>query len=211
MNWRDVPLPERMQALEKDQRGLPIPFIVQRDAQTGRPYFTINNEAKVEACRKHDLCAICGHKLLRGRWFVGGPASAFHENGCYIDTPTHDDCCHHALRVCPYLAAPKYTGRLDDQLFDYEANPGVLALTNPTMIPERPRLFVALMAVGQKIIKAGPGRVYVKPLQPYRKIEYWRAGERVPDDEGYVITADVLAGIEQKTLQRLKVTVGKYQ
>ena len=88
MNWRDVPLPERMQRLDKDQRGLPIPFIVQLDAATGRQYFTINDERKVEACRQHDLCAICGQKLLRGRWFVGGPASAFHEHGCYIDTPT---------------------------------------------------------------------------------------------------------------------------
>jgi len=44
----------------------------------------------------------------------------------------------------------------------------------------------------------------VKPQQPYRKIEYWRAGERVPDDEGYVITAEVLAGIEDKLRQNRK-------
>jgi hypothetical protein len=124
LNWRDVRLPERMAKLERDRRGLPIPFIVMRD-KSGQPHFTINDHAKSARCLREDLCPICGQKLFRGRWFAGGPLSAFHANGCYLDPPTHKECVEYALQVCPFLAAPKYTGRLDDAaLAEDQLEPG---------------------------------------------------------------------------------------
>jgi hypothetical protein len=82
-NWRDISLPERMQKLDRDGRGLPIPVIVLRDNE-GTPHFTINDDRKVSRCLAEDRCAICGQKLFRGRWFVGESLSAFHLRGAYI-------------------------------------------------------------------------------------------------------------------------------
>ena len=38
------------------------------------------------------------------QWLVGGPASAFHPRGAYVDTPTHYACLRYALQMCPHLA-----------------------------------------------------------------------------------------------------------
>ena len=191
MNWKDVPIPERMRRLERDRRGLPIPFLVVRDPTHGTPHFTINDSRKHFQCLSEDRCAVCGDHLHRGRWFVGGPLSAFHPNGAYVDTPTHDECCHYALQVCPYLAAPKYSGRLDDATFDYQANPDVVMFLDPTMIPERPPVFCAVMAVGQAVWRNGPS-ICVKPHMPYRKVEFWRHGRQIENDEGRQITMQML-------------------
>ena len=99
----DVPIPERMQHLDRDGRGYVIPWTVFRDSK-GKAHFTINDENRRQTVIGRDCCPICAAKLLRGRWFVGGPGSAFHERGAYIDPPMHRECVVYALKVCPYLA-----------------------------------------------------------------------------------------------------------
>jgi hypothetical protein len=157
------------------------------------------------------LCAICGKKLTRGRWFVGGPLSAFHAEGCYIDTPLHGDCARYALQVCPYLAAPKYSGRLDDAKIDAAELPDTLVMIDPTVLPERPDVFVAVMATGQTI-KRNNGQIYVRPRRPYKNVEYWRFGQQLPFEEGEVIKARALGNFVQdapKLLQRRVVRGGR--
>jgi hypothetical protein len=192
-NWRDVPLPALMRDLERDARGLPIPYIVQRD-NDGKPHFTINDAGKGMQALAKDLCPICGNKLFRGRWFVGGPLSAFHPDGCYFDTPMHADCMRYALRVCPYLAAPKYVHRLDGLTADPNNFPeGVVGFQDNTVIPDRPEIFVAVMAIGQEFTGgATASRPYLKPKKVVR-YEYWLKGERLPEDEGFAISQRVLA------------------
>lgn len=180
MNPRSIPVPERMAHLPLDKRGYPIFFGAMID-DDGTPYFTVNDDRKRELMVAHDLCSICGKTLLRGRWFAGGPASAFHERGAYIDMPMHDECVHYALRACPYLAAPRY-GR---EVGQRQAESGKLGtvLVDPTMIEGRPDVFVAVMAIGQKMVGDDPFHQYVKPKQPYRKIEFWRHGRQLPADQ----------------------------
>src|SRR5215472_13925800 len=96
-------VPSRMAHLPLDPRGYPIPANVYRDAQ-GRPHFTINDDRKRLEQLRRDACPICDQSLYIGRWFVGGPLSAFHPNGAYIDLPMHHECATYALQVCPYLA-----------------------------------------------------------------------------------------------------------
>ena len=107
--WKEIPLPPKMQQMEKDKRGYPVPYIVVRDIH-GVPNFAVNDDRRVEHALEHDLCAICGGKMGKDdRWLVGGPLSAFHQHGAYLDTPTHGECLHYALKVCPYLALKKYS------------------------------------------------------------------------------------------------------
>jgi hypothetical protein len=164
-------IPDRMKHLEKDHRGYPIPWTVFRD-NDNKPHFTINDTLKVMRCKSEDLCAICGFKLLRGRWFVGGPGSAIHPNGAYIDPPLHHECMTFAVCTCPYLISAKYTKRIDSGTLDPAKAKGVVAFLDPTLDPTRPKLFIAVMAIGQNETPNG----YLVPKRPYRRMEFWKDG-----------------------------------
>lgn len=184
MAVKDIEIPALMKGLKRDHRGYPIPAGVLIDAD-GKAHFTINDEVKRQTAIKKGLCAICGHKLMKMRWFVGGPLSAFHAFGSYIDPPMHEQCAKYALRVCPYLAAPRYVRRIDDRMVSAAKIPGIQMVKDPTMIPERPELFVLIMTGNQQHIMNGAMVQYLKPERPYRKVEYWMCGEQLDYTEGY--------------------------
>lgn len=190
MKWRDVPVPSRMAKLPKDHRGYPIPANVYRDG-TGNPHFTINDQQTRLRQMHHDLCPICGDKLPRGRWFCGGPLSAFHPQGVYIDLPMHHECAAYALQVCPYLALASYRGRIDDATIKKvpEKDRGDVMFFDPTLIPERPILFVLGMAIGQRT-----NIQYVYPQMPWHRIEFWKDGVRLDHREGKALAMAALAG-----------------
>lgn len=183
----DVPIPRRMAHLPRDPRGYPIPAMALID-EHGRAHFTINDEVKRQKLLKEDRCPICGSRIIGGRWFVGGPLSAFHQDGRYLDPPTHDECAHYALRACPYLAAPTYSGRIDDRTLRPENQ--TIIMVDQTMIPERPEVFVAVLA---RTHKATAGLQYLMPTRPYMRVEFWRHGERLEDAEGWAIIKRVTA------------------
>lgn len=175
-------IPDRMAHLERDHRGYPIPYIVLR-SDDGRAHFTVNDSARVANAAKKELCAICGKRLYRGeRWFGGGPMSAFHEHGAYLDGPTHHECGTFALQTCPYLAAPKYTGRIDAQTI----RPGTLEdriiLVDNTTIPDRPDVFVFACATSYKVITE-PGRLLFRPKRPWVTYECWAQGRKLTREE----------------------------
>jgi hypothetical protein len=166
-----IAIPDQMKHLPRDERGYPIPYIVFRDSDR-KPHFTINDQSRVQKCKTADICSICGKGLFRGRWFVGGPGSALHPNGAYIDPPLHHECMQFALQTCPYLLSEKYTKRIDGKTLDPAKAPGVIGLLDETMDPTRPQIFVAVMAIGQSYTDRG----YIVPIRPYRKMEFWRNG-----------------------------------
>lgn len=183
-----VPVPAEMQHLPRDRRGFPIPEIVFRD-HAGLPHFTINDTAKSIQALAEERCPICWGKLTRGRWFVGGPLSALHENGAFADPPGHRACVTYALQVCPYLAAPSYAKRIDGETLIDRA--GIAVALDPTVVAARPEIFVAVMAVGQSV-RWGMNPT-IRPKRPYRAIEYWRHGVRLADAEGERISAAILS------------------
>jgi hypothetical protein len=182
----DTPIPQRMRHLPRDRRGYPIPKSVLIDDE-GRPHFTINDEAVRLKHMAEDRCPICGARLIGGRWFVGGPRSAFHPQGAYIDLPMHDECAHYALAVCPWLAAPNYTTRLDDKTLQRTKLPPVVMLDR-TVNPERPVIFVAVLCRTHSMFGG-----YPRPDRPYMRVEYWRAGTQLDEETGKAIVATVLA------------------
>jgi hypothetical protein len=178
-----------MTHLERDERGYPIPYIVFRDSDN-KPHFTINDARKVQRCKTADVCAICGKGLFRGRWFVGGPESALHPNGAYIDPPLHHECMQFALQTCPYLISVKYQKRIEGATLDPAKALDVIGLQDNTMIPGRPQIFVGVMAIGQGYTPNG----YIVPNRPYRKMEFWRNGvlEREFDDPKLIEKAFII-------------------
>jgi hypothetical protein len=201
----NVRIPRRMAKLPRDPRGYPIPDGVYRD-KDGRAHFTINDEGRRLQHFARGLCPICGQLLQRVRWFVGGPRSAFEPRGAYIDLPMHDECCHYALRVCPYLAAPRYARRIDTAtLAPDDTTP---MFSDPTVLPDRPEIFVAVMSWGQQSWSDGVSQIYVAPVEPYRAVEYWQAGRKLTDAEGRAI-AEKIMGEPLPELQKPRFISGR--
>lgn len=189
-NPRAVPIPERLAHRPVDERGYAVPWIVLHDL-SGKPQFAINDSNLRQIALDRDLCHICGRGLFRGRWFVGGPLSALHPDGAFYDGGMHDECAHYALAVCPYLAAPHYSKRVDDARMRPEDRPAHLITIDTTQLPDRPPVFVAVMAIGQRL--SGDN---VLPTRPYRRVEFWRHGGQLSRREGLAFADEHMASQE---------------
>jgi hypothetical protein len=200
-NFREVPIPVQMSRLDRDHRGYPIPAIVLRDRQ-GKAHFAANDEATRMQVIANDCCSICGLALQRGRWFIGGPLSAFHEHGAYLDPPLHRDCMRYAAQVCPYLALPRYLSRIEDKLKQVLELDGIITAIDKTQIAEKPDLFVAVMARDQKISRLNEGG-YLKPTRPYIRVEFWKDGEQLEPQQGKMLCEEIVG----KTLPELHPVV----
>lgn len=183
-----------MQHLPLDARGYPIPTIVYRDGD-GKPHFTVNEESLRQHVIRMDECSICGGKLLRGRWYVGGFRSAFHPHGAYLDPAMHAECAEYALKVCPYLANPSYTKRIEARTVKKD-DPTPLVI-DPTMDPKRPELFVAIMTTGQRynrhenpVLAARNAIGTIVPKRPYVQVQYWVQGKHIPFHEAQAIISE---------------------
>lgn len=162
----------RIVKLEK-YRGLPIPFVVYRDADN-IPHFKINDENKVKACIESDLCSVCGEKLSGDSWLIGGPKSAFHPNGAYIDVPVHKECGVFSLQNCPYMAYTKYSAKTPLGLLGYEVDG--MKLYNPTLDQNRLEYFVFIKISSYTVKVVSHYERFIYPKRPYLEIEYWKDG-----------------------------------
>lgn len=179
-------MPENMKDLQVDKRGFPAPYIVLRDNQ-GVPKFTINDDRKVEECIKDNLCSICGKTMGEDMWMIGGPLSAFHPQGAYVDIPTHKDCGEYALQVCPYLAVSVYNGKstmsdIDAGKFTVDDGTQQMIFVNPTQYQDRVPFFVFNKITGYDVQRRGIQR-YIKPHKPYVEVEFWNDGEQITKDQ----------------------------
>ena len=182
-DWKKIVLPELMQEHCKlDQRGLPIPFVVFID-QDNQSHFKVNDITKTNICISEDRCSICGQVMGEDKWMIGGPRSALHKSGAYIDTPVHKVCGQYALEVCPYLAYSGYTAKTDIEKLQKKIAGNVL-LSDNTVDQNRVPLFV--FAKTSKI-EVDLISKYVYPVRPFLNMEYWNDGEQLNEVEALTI------------------------
>lgn len=179
-----VEVPPKMRLLPRDKRGYPIPWLVQRDL-TGRPFFVMNDSMKTMACGRRGLCSICGRKLERDVWLIGGPGAAFHEHGAYLDPPMHHQCATYALKVCPYLGT-RYTGRIDAVLLKHgKWDPRMRIITEDLTLPEQPPFFVlgrTSKATFRWDVENGDNPRF-HPKRPWLAVEFWVWGQQITEAE----------------------------
>lgn len=96
-------MPARVAALERDARGYPIPWFVDRPADGSIDFRVMHPQRLFLAVQKR-LCWVCGQPMGRNTAFVGGPLSVAQR--LFTDPPAHRDCTEFALKVCPFLAIP---------------------------------------------------------------------------------------------------------
>ncbi len=196
-------IPLRMQRLPKDSRGYPVPYIILE--KNGKHYFQINDSNKVENAIKNRLCAICAMKMHPEKmWLVGGPQSAFHEYGVYIDTPTHYECLNYAMQVCPYLAYTAYSKRLEVDKLDLREFDDMMLFQDPTQSGDKVPFFTCVQINGFTMVRPDPATRYVKPYRPYLKIEYWTDGEQITEKRANQILIEKNAGYSVESSRFLK-------
>jgi hypothetical protein len=173
-------MPERIARLPRDKRGYPIPWNVLR-ADDGTPFFTVNDDRQHFEALRLDLCPLCGERIGRWHWWVGGPKAAFDEHGWYLDLPGHRDCIRFALETCPYLAMPHYIPNRIDVPDLSRLLPEQRILIDQSMDHGRPSLFVAVCADRAELSDNGPVALpYTRPVRPVAEYEFWRHGQQIP-------------------------------
>ena len=172
------PIPDLMQRLPLDERGLPVPYVVFIDAQ-GRPRFQLNDSLKIETALHQQRCGICGQPMMaQQQWLVGGPASAFHPRGAYLGTPTHYECLHYALQMCPHLTGGRVK-HLDAQRVKQTSPFGSdIQVKDPTLDTRAVPFFVAVQISGYNLVRPNADQRYVVPSRPFLAVEYWRDGSQ---------------------------------
>jgi hypothetical protein len=156
----------------------------------GEPFFVCNDDTKHWKALRLVLCPICGERLGRWQWFVGGPGSAFDPNGWYIDLPMHHECVTFALQYCPYLSAPRYLREVGITNPE-KLPPQAKILIDETVDPQRPALFVAVATSKIHLKDNGILLPYVRPVRPALAYEFWLHGKRLELHEALPILRDV--------------------
>lgn len=162
MTWRIAALPRH--------KGLPVPAMVQFDKH-GVPDFRVIDMEKWMTLARTRGCGICGERLGARAWFVGGPGSI--EAGTFSDLPMHKDCATYALRVCPFLALPRYRFTMSKVELD-----GKTIHVNEHASTKRPDRFglACTSHYGIFVDEQGIGGLRVSR---WSEIEWWQHGERI--------------------------------
>lgn len=183
MNYREIEMPPRIAAMDRDHRGYPIPYVVTRDAN-GQTYFAANDSIKVLRAARDRLCHICGQELPPDPWFVGGPGNALGngDKAVYIDGPLHQECMHYALQVCPYLTQ-LMSKPLELEGMRLKLSEQGYGTVETTMVPGIPPVFMAIQAYKYDFVPQTGHIIYYVP-KPYKKVEYWKDGHLYDKREG---------------------------
>lgn len=176
-------LPDRIAALDRDERGYPVPYIVMRDG-AGRPVFSGNDVLRIAQAVQENRCHICGQDLDDDDvWFVGGQGSALLNGGVglFNDGPMHGDCMRFAVRYCPHLSQ-RMVRRVGPSKAPAMRAAGYM-VRDTTSIPGVPPISVAVQTVLPWGYSGGVGGMFSVP-KPYRRVEYWQDGALLPLDRG---------------------------
>jgi hypothetical protein len=178
-----VEKPRRMRTLQRDARGYPVPFLVLID-RSGTPQFTINDARRTAECVSKRLCAICGKRFDRGEmWFVGGSRCFLHTRGAFVDPPVHLECGEYALKVCPFLAMPSYSKRIDDRKLAPDGLPeGMVTARHDHMLPAHPERFGFGCTHGYRLV--GPMGQHLFVVDQWDYVEWWRNGAVINAPDG---------------------------
>lgn len=97
----DVPIPDRLAHLERDERGFPIFWAATNPDVPGDYSFRGIYAKRAFQSANDGLCQLCGTELAYWICFAGGPMSI--SNRVFSEPPMHRDCLEYAFAVCPFL------------------------------------------------------------------------------------------------------------
>jgi hypothetical protein len=164
------PLPLRMARLQRDNRGLPIPYaqFIDRD---GKPDFRVLDSWKVERCLRTRRCGLCGQKITRHLFFIGGPLCV--ENGLFHDPAMHKECAEFALRACAHLNRSK--GKYS--VAPRPSERGLHVVEGAMASDQKAEWFGLMRTSGYTASRGSDGMIYIRAALPWLDVQKWRDGE----------------------------------
>src|SRR5580698_3537358 len=97
------PIPDRVAALPRDERGYPIPASFYVDPNGTANFRVLDREKWSKLVRNH-CCGICGQEIVGNVWFIGGNQCVKYR--MFTDAAMHQECAEYAAAVCPFIALP---------------------------------------------------------------------------------------------------------
>jgi hypothetical protein len=106
------PVPARIMALPRDERGYPVPRFVAwleggelKKRGQGSPDFRVLYPGAREAAVRRQACWICGEPMGVHQVFAIGPMCSI--NRTAQEPPSHRECVEWAVKACPFLSQPR--------------------------------------------------------------------------------------------------------
>lgn len=180
-----VPIPDKLRG-NALWRGLAVPWIaLMRD--DGTPDFRVIDSEKRSLTARFRLCQLCGNKLGRHLFFVGGPLAA--DARQFYEPPAHLECVLYAMQVCPFIL-----GRIEhaDIAKVEQDNPGVRVHQDSAYSVVRSPEWRIIHATDYEIIRAGAGEWLFRPLGIVRE-----TGDLRPDAMSAADWATVEEGLRK--------------
>ena len=123
---RDLPpIPPRMQSLQIEERGYPVPWFVQWI--DGKPDFRVMDRKKWIRAVRFGNCWLCGEEVGKLRTYCIGPMCAISRTTS--EPGSHQECAEFAARACPFMTLPKAQYRKVE--FEHVPMPGMPIMRNP--------------------------------------------------------------------------------
>jgi hypothetical protein len=152
-----IPIPKHLEGRPR-WRGLPIPYIA-LIKDDGEPDFRVTDEINRRVVMLERRCQLCGEKMGRNLFFVGGTMAA--KNNRYFEPQTHLDCVIYAMQVCPFIA-----GRLehvDPNEIQKEMDPGVTVYVNSGFTTVKNPWWVIKKALNYRFDIVAPNEILIVP------------------------------------------------
>jgi hypothetical protein len=202
------PLPRRIAALPKDERGYPVPWFVawfrndepsSPNIEGATPDFRIVTHGRPMSAYHAERCWICGQSLGRHRVYAIGPMCVV--NRVTSEPSSHRECAEFAVKACPFLTKPRMR-RNEKGLPEETSTPGIMIERNPGVIC----LYETRFA---RPFRAGAG--YLFRLGPPDRVDWWSMGRQATRsevlasiDSGYPILLDLARHDGEEAIRELE-------
>jgi len=203
--FKNIPVPNCMENLDKDRRGFPIPANVYRDPKTGDAMFKVNDVELEKDLIDNQVCYISKKPLTEDNIrFIGSPLSSMPDHLRRVtDGPICLDAALYALKVCPYMALSEYyKGYNPEKVKALNENGDGSTFIDPTQTTLQPPYFV-LMHPRMVQVKFDPKIGYLFYIiganSPDR---FFRFGEEIDTTEAAKLLKSYLETPEIKELIR---------
>jgi hypothetical protein len=164
------PIPPRIAALPRDERGYPVPaFVAWID---GKPEFRCMDSSFLGKCVREKLCWVCGGKLGKHQSFVIGPMCTI--NRVSAEPPSHLECATFSVKACPFLTKPNMRRNEHDLPEGTREAPGV-------MIRRNPGVSCIWTVIDYQLIDAGNGILFT--FDTPHSVSWWSEGRRATRSE----------------------------
>lgn len=153
-----IPIPPKLQHRPR-WRGLPVPFVTLIGAD-GAPDFRASDEARRRESFTAGICQLCGQKLGRYFFFVGGTEAA--KAMGYFEPATHLECCIYAMQVCPFILGKMEHADIAKVNQRHEGT-GITVVADDTLSSVRNPHWVIVKATDYDVGRTPDGTVLVLP------------------------------------------------